>query len=197
MSTTWRTEQKANRRAEILRTAAELFAQRGYASVSTVELGEAVGMSGPALYKHFPSKEALLGELLIDASTHLSEGGRRIVEDGDPPVRTLDRLIGFHIGYTTTSPAVIRVQDRELAQLSPEANRTVRALQRSYVQDWDAVLARVRPELDSAERQIRVLGCFGLLNSTPYFAQAHTTQTVRVLTAMARDALRGSGTPAA
>ena len=46
-----------------MRASAHLFAERGYKNVSTIELGEAVGMSGPALYNYFPSKEALLCEL--------------------------------------------------------------------------------------------------------------------------------------
>ena len=58
--TTWRATQKANRRAELMASAARLFAERGFAAVSTADLGDAVGMSGPALYRHFASKEALL-----------------------------------------------------------------------------------------------------------------------------------------
>ena len=50
MTATWRATQKANRRAALMRASARLFAERGYKAVSTVELGEAVGMSGPALY---------------------------------------------------------------------------------------------------------------------------------------------------
>jgi AcrR family transcriptional regulator len=44
-----------NRRDQILATAAELFAQRGFHGVSVVELGKACGISGPALYRHFES----------------------------------------------------------------------------------------------------------------------------------------------
>ena len=62
-----------------MRSAARLFADRGFAAVSTVELGDTVGMSGPALYNYFPSKEALLAELLIDASRRLLAGCREIL----------------------------------------------------------------------------------------------------------------------
>lgn len=193
MTATWRATQKANRRAALMTAAAHLFAERGFAAVSTAELGEAVGMSGPALYKHFPSKDALLAAILRDASERLLAGCRAILAEGgwlDPdddqpiaddgrtgtrarvadPAGTLGRLIRFHVEFATTDPDVIRVQDRELPSLDPADNQAVRLLQREYVQLWDAVLAALRPDLDDGERQVRLLGTFGLLNSTPHSA---------------------------
>ena len=55
------------RRQQILDIAADLFAQRGFHGVSVADLGAACGISGPALYKHFPSKDAVLAEM--DAGT--------------------------------------------------------------------------------------------------------------------------------
>ena len=50
----------AVRRRELIAAAARLFAARGYYAVTVDDLGEALGISGPALYRHFPSKQALL-----------------------------------------------------------------------------------------------------------------------------------------
>src|SRR5690606_39711700 len=69
------------RRAEILRAAAELFAARGYHGVSIEDLGRAVGTSGPALYRHFPGKEALLGAMLLDISERLAAQGAERSEE--------------------------------------------------------------------------------------------------------------------
>ncbi|MEV8240407.1 TetR/AcrR family transcriptional regulator [Microbacterium testaceum] len=192
MTATWRATQKANRRASLMRSAAALFAERGFAAVSTVELGEAVGMSGPALYNYFPSKEALLAELLIDASRRLLEGGRALVSEAGTPDEVLSRLVRFHLDFATADPDTIRIQDRELAQLPADANHQVRSLQRQYVQEWDAVLASVRPELDAAERQTRLLGTFGLLNSTPHSADSSGDRAAAILAAMALRALMGA-----
>lgn len=170
MTATWRATQKANRRAALIRSAAHLFAERGFAAVSTGELGEAVGMSGPALYKHFPSKDALLAEILVDVSERLLAGGREILGSGHQPGETLERLIRFHLDFATSDPDVIRLQDRELPALVPEDNRRVRRLQREYVQSWDGPLAGLRPDLDGGERQVRLMATFGLLNSTPHSA---------------------------
>lgn len=48
------------RREQILATAAELFAHRGFNGVSINDIGAAVGISGPALYRHFASKDDLV-----------------------------------------------------------------------------------------------------------------------------------------
>ncbi|HEU4568500.1 MAG TPA: helix-turn-helix domain-containing protein, partial [Marmoricola sp.] len=61
----------AGRREQILDTAATMFAERGFHGVSVADLGAACGISGPALYKHVPSKEALLAEMLVSISERL------------------------------------------------------------------------------------------------------------------------------
>lgn len=192
MAATWRETQKANRRARLLESAAALFAARGFAAVTTVEIGEAVGLTGPALYRHFASKEAILAELLVDASERLLAGCRAILADasGDPDER-LAELIAFHIGFAVAAPDIIRIQDRELAGLPAEINQRVRTLQRTYVSEWDAVLAAARPELSSAERETRLLGTFGMLNSTPHSAAASGERAAGILAAMAHGALLG------
>lgn len=168
VTSTWRATQKANRRAELLHRAAGLFAVHGFAGVSTGDLGEAVGMSGPALYNYFPSKEALLAEILVDVSTRLLEGGREIREEGGDARVVLRRLLEFHVDFALADAAVIRVQDRELASLPTEASHEVRALQRQYVALWSEVLVELVPTAGAAERDTRLLAVFGLINSTPH-----------------------------
>ncbi|RPF21418.1 TetR/AcrR family transcriptional regulator [Myceligenerans xiligouense] len=66
------------RRRQILDTAADLFAARGFHGVSVGDIGAAVGISGPALYKHFTGKEDILGQCLLHASERLLEGARAL-----------------------------------------------------------------------------------------------------------------------
>ncbi len=172
-----------------MRASAHLFAERGYNAVSTVELGEAVGMSGPALYNYFPSKEALLCELLIDVSTRLLAGCLEIVGDERAPAETLEELIAFHVEFATTEPDIILLQDRELSSLPSDANRKVRRLQREYLREWQKVLVAIHPEIDEHEAQTRLLATVGLLNSTPHSAKASGARAAAILAAMASAAL--------
>ena len=64
------------RREQILDTAAALFAERGFHGVSIADLGAACGVSGPALYKHFRGKQAILSEMLVSISEELLREGR-------------------------------------------------------------------------------------------------------------------------
>jgi AcrR family transcriptional regulator len=191
MASTWRATQKANRRRSLMRSAAGLFAERGFAAVSTVELGDAVGMSGPALYNYFSSKEALLEALLVDASQHLLKGALEIVAESSTIDETFRRLVAFHLEFATSDPDIIRIQDRELAQLPATTNHHVRSLQRRYVQAWDEVLAVLRTDLTPDERQTRLLATFGLLNSTPFSARPTGAAAAEVLSEMATRALLG------
>src|SRR5688572_3146181 len=101
------------RRAEILAAAAELFARRGYHGASIGDLGRAVGLTGPALYRHFRGKEAVLAEMLLDISGRLRADGARRADDPDPD-RALDALLHGHIAFSLDNPALITVHEREL-----------------------------------------------------------------------------------
>lgn len=76
---TVREQRKAERRQQLLDAAASLFAERGFTSVRLEDLGAAVGISGPAVYRHFPNKEAVLVELMVGISEYLLDGGREVV----------------------------------------------------------------------------------------------------------------------
>ncbi len=88
-----------SRREQILAVAAQLFAKHGFHGVSIADLGAAVGVSGPALYRHFPGKEALLAELLVGISEHLLAGGRERAAASDDPREVLAALVGFQVAF--------------------------------------------------------------------------------------------------
>ena len=156
------------RREQILAVAAQLFARHGFHGVSIADLGAAVGVSGPALYRHFPGKEALLAELLVGISEHLLAGGQRIAATEPDPRRALAALVAFQADFARREPELIVVQDRDLANLPATAQRRVRRLQRTYVEIWVDTLRRIHPDLPADAARIAAHGAFGLLNSTPH-----------------------------
>ena len=111
-----------SRREQILATAADLFAARGFHGVSVAELGAACGISGPALYKHFPSKQAMLAEMLTSISEQLLAVGReRVAAAGGDPAAALRGLVDWHGEFATTQRPLIVVQDRVWASLPDDA----------------------------------------------------------------------------
>ncbi|WP_017541086.1 SACE_7040 family transcriptional regulator [Nocardiopsis halophila] len=159
-----------SRRAEILRAAAGLFAARGYHGVSIEDLGRAVGTTGPALYRHFPGKEALLAAMLLEVSERLAEQGEDVAASAAGPEEALEGLLRGHIAFALGEPALITVHDRELDNVPEPERRRIRRLQRGYAEGWVRVLALLRPGRAPQSLRAAVHAAFGLLNSTPHSA---------------------------
>ena len=178
------------RRAEILTAAAALFAQRGFHGVSIDDIGSAAGLSGPGIYRHFPGKEAVLAQMLLDISERLlDEGGRRASAAADAD-EALDALLRWHVSFALGQPDLITVQGRELANVPEPARRQIRRLQRLYVEEWVTVLSELSPDAAQASLRAAVHAMFGLLNSTPHSASELPAEAVaELLRTMARAAL--------
>src|SRR6478609_3480043 len=192
--TTQRGKAKENRRQALLSAAASLFAANGFNRVSLEDLGAAAGVSGPAVYRHFSGKQAVLAGLLVTVSQELLDGGRQVVERTADPMAALRQLVEFQVNFALGKPDVIRVQDRDLPNLSEQDQLAVRTLQRSYVEIWVDVLARIHPDTDVADLRMRAHATFGLINSTPHSVRSHgrrmASRTARpLLEAMAMAAL--------
>lgn len=178
------------RREQILAQAAELFAARGFHGVSVHDVGAACGISGPALYRHFESKEAMLAEMLVSISERLLQEGRRRAAEADDDRAALAALVGWHIDFALEHKALIVVQDRDWASLPEQARERVRSLQRGYVGLWVSALRRLRPEIDARVGRAAAHAVFGLLNSTPHSARLREDRMRELLSAMAWDALQ-------
>jgi AcrR family transcriptional regulator len=162
---------RPSRREQILQAAAQLFAERGSRAVGVDDVGAAVGVTGPAIYKHFASKDAMLAEMLLRISETLLEGGsERAAAAGDDPAAQVRALIAFQVEFALDNPALITVQDRDLGSLADDDAAQVRRLQRRYVEVWVGVLARLHPGADAATCRARAHAIFGLINSTPHSA---------------------------
>ncbi|MFF9620068.1 TetR/AcrR family transcriptional regulator [Streptomyces griseosporeus] len=182
------------RREQILKEAARLFADRGFHGVGVDEIGAAVGISGPGLYRHFPGKDAMLAELLVGISGRLLTGAkRRLAEaDGETSSQILDSLIEGHIDFALDDRPLITLHDRELDRLRDSDRKLVRQLQRQYVELWVQVVREVYPGLAEPAARSAVHSVFGLLNSTPHLGRAGTLPgrgtTAALLHRMARGA---------
>jgi AcrR family transcriptional regulator len=177
------------RREQIIDTAAELFAARGFHGVSIADLGAACGISGPAIYKHFASKDAVLAEMLVSISEELLRVGRERVAAHDDAAGALRALVDWHTDFALRQRALIVVQDRDWESLPDDAREQVRSLQRAYVDLWAEQLRRLHPgtALDRARAMAHV--AFGLLNSTPHSVLLPEAAMREMLSSMALAAL--------
>jgi AcrR family transcriptional regulator len=179
----------STRREQILAAAAELFARHGFHGVGIDEIGAAVGVSGPALYRHFRSKDAMLGEMLTSISEVLLDGGQVRQERTDDPTHLLGELIGFHVDFALDNPALITVQERNLGNLTEPDRRRVRGLQRRYVEVWVEAIIATTPHLAEPTARAAAHAVFGLINSTPHSRHLGRDGMATMLREMASGAL--------
>lgn len=186
---TRREQLKLQRRAQLMDAGARLIADRGFLGMRLDDLGAAVGISGPAVYRHFPNKEALLVELLVGVSQRLLDGGKAVVARTESAPEALAGLVDFHLDFALGEPELIRIQDRDLDNVPSGPRRELRRTQRQYVEIWVAVLREVHPELPEETARVQAHAGFGLMNSTPHSATNATATRARpVLRRMALSA---------
>src|ERR687892_630363 len=87
------------RRLELIAAAARLFATRGYYAVTVDDLGEALGISGPALYRHFPSKQALLVAVFDQVIEQQREQLREVLAEATDPAGALEAMVQLHVRF--------------------------------------------------------------------------------------------------
>ncbi|MFB7930955.1 MULTISPECIES: SACE_7040 family transcriptional regulator [unclassified Streptomyces] len=190
------------RREQILKEAARLFAERGFHGVGVDEIGAAVGISGPGLYRHFAGKDAMLAELLVGISGQLLTGAKRRLSEAEADGGVgagvvLDSLIEGHIDFALDDRPLITLHDRELDRLRDSDRKMVRQLQRQYVELWVGVVREVYPGLAEPAARSAVHSVFGLLNSTPHLGRAGALAgrgaVAELLHRMARGAFAAAG----
>ena len=178
----------STRRDQILAAAAELFARHGFHGVGIDEIGAAVGVSGPALYRHFRSKDAMLGEMLTSISEELLAGGEER-RDATEPAGMLAALVRFQVDFALDNPALITVQERNLGNLTEPDRRRVRALQRRYVEVWVQAIRDTDAAIEEPTARAAAHAVFGLINSTPHSRHLGRAGMAAMLCEMALGAL--------
>lgn len=115
-----RTEPSSERREQILSIAARLIARQGYSATTVRDIADEAGILSGSLYHHFPSKEAILQEILRAFLTGLRESFAAIVAEELSPRETVDRLIGHAFHTIETQPDQVALYQNELSFLGSQ-----------------------------------------------------------------------------
>lgn len=169
------------RREQLLEAAAHLFADRGFHAVGIDDIGAAAGISGPGVYRHFPSKAALLEALCDRAMTRMLDGARGIPAAHADPHAALEALVDLHVTFAVEQRALIGVWVREARALSDDVRRSLRRRMRAYEQPWHQVLSQLRDDLDAAEVAVVTGSTLAMLNGTAFTSPAVEAERLEVL----------------
>jgi len=121
--------------AELVQAALALAAERHPLGISTTDLARAVGITQGAVFRHFPSKDAIWLAVLTWVSEQLMGSMREAARGGDAvnPLETLQAVFIAHVEFIVAHPGVPRVVFQELQHSQETALKlSVRALMQQH-----------------------------------------------------------------
>ncbi|MBJ7519821.1 MAG: TetR/AcrR family transcriptional regulator [Solirubrobacteraceae bacterium] len=154
------------RTRKILDAATRLFYERGFDAVGVDELGEAAGVSGPAIYRHFAGKDEILSTLFDEAMDRLL---LLVPVPTDDPFHDLEALVRAQAEFSLTDSALVSIYAREDRSLASDARRRLARRQRQHVDRWVEVLSRCYPDRATSELVTAAFATIGLLLSAAYW----------------------------
>lgn len=167
------------RRRQILMTVAgELLNQKAFEAVTVEEICAEAGISGPALYRHFPNKQALLVAILEEPLEELLGFARATAAETEDPGEAIKKMIEFHLQNMLRSGGGTIAFTRNEYSLPEDQRRRLRKLMRLYVEEWVDVLAALRSDLSDGQLRVVAHGLFGMMNSTKQFHSGLDTETI-------------------
>jgi AcrR family transcriptional regulator len=174
----------------ILTVAMRLFRERGYAGVSIDDIGEAAGIAGPSVYRHFRSKEAVLVAGFHRGYEQIVASAHKALASSNDPREALERLIDSYVQRAIQNADIVAVYMTESRALPAELQLSARREQRSYVDQWLDVLGGVRPDLSQPRARVMIHSTIGLINAGGQNPMGLPEQRLRqILSAMASSAL--------
>lgn len=162
--------------------AADLVARNGFTAVSMEDIGDAVGITASAIYRHYDSKSAVLVAMFDRVVDRLLGDGQAIAASRTPdPAEALARLVEGHIDFVINDRDVAQVYFREIAQVPVADRRRLRRNQRLYVEEWVLLLTELRPALDDAAARALVHAAIGVIQSTLWYSAGLQEDRLRSL----------------
>lgn len=146
---------RTSRRDQLITAASTLFQERGFHEISMEDIGAAAGISGPSVYRHFPSKAALFVAAATRLAERLEMGRRQVAEEATNETEALHGLAASYVDIMLTSADLMTV-GRQVNALSAAEQNELRRVQRDYVEEWVRLLCTVRPALGTSEGRIVV-----------------------------------------
>lgn len=144
------------RKAEIVETAIRLAAEVGPDRLTTQQLAAEIGITQPAIFRHFPSKGDIWQAVGERISTFLSAGAETAPDLADPPEARLVQLVRRHLTFIRTNPAIPAILfSRELHAENDTLRRLFERVMQNRQQVFRAVIeqgiaaGRFRADLDT------------------------------------------------
>jgi TetR/AcrR family transcriptional regulator len=150
-----------NRKAEIIAACLDLADRMGPDRMTTNDIAQAVGLSQPGIFRHFPTKQALWLAVAEDVSRRLNAAWDHALAQADTPEARLRALIFAQLQQISATPALPMVlHSRELNIDNPALRDAFRTKLAAFQGHLVAALtqmqreARLRPSLSPADAAV-------------------------------------------
>jgi AcrR family transcriptional regulator len=154
------------RERQILDAAAALFYGKGFHGVGVDEIGQRVGISGPALYRHFTGKDQILASLFSETMDELIAATAVVYTDPD---RDLERLVRHHVDFALEQRHLVNVYQREEKSLVEPWRTHFQRRQRIYASRWEDALRRCFPSASDGRIAASAQAAIGMIHSVAHW----------------------------
>jgi len=152
------------RRDKLMRAAARVFAERGFAGTSMRDLAKASGTSLSGMYYYVKSKDDLLFQIQKACFEQVTLGARGAVSAERDAQARLAAFVRHHIRFFAAHMAEMKVLAHEAESLSGAMLSQIRALKRGYVDFLQSLLAELDGESAQPLRHVAAYTLFGMMN---------------------------------
>lgn len=153
------------RRAVTVDTVVELAAEQNPSDITTSAIAKRMGLTQGALFRHFPSKDAILQAVMEWVAEQLLSRADTAAQAASSPLAALEAVFLTHIEFVVRHPGVPRILFGELQRAEETApKRLVQTIIRRYgdrlrrLVDEGKALGELDPELDTEAAAILFIG---------------------------------------
>jgi AcrR family transcriptional regulator len=131
------------RHAELLKIAAELFAERGYAATTVRSIGQAAGMLSGSLYHHFESKESMIDEILWSFIDRTLAAYEQVLAEELSPRLSFEQLLRVSLDSVVVDRSAILIYQNEARFLAEHPRFSyLREAHSRFESIWTGVVQR-------------------------------------------------------
>lgn len=155
-------------KAAIIDAAAEVFAEKKFRNTNIIEIGNACNASKSRLYHYYPSKEAMLFEMLQEHVTALVNEATSVFEQAMPIEARFAAYIRLHINYYLDNRAKHAVLLNDIENLPEEQHKEIRKLESRLVELMTKLLKELNPALfkKTHAAKTHAMLIYGMMNWT-------------------------------
>jgi AcrR family transcriptional regulator len=163
------TADEPNRRADIVRAAGRLFAEKGYAATTIRDIAKAVDMQSGSPFYHFKTKHDMLRAVVLEGIAAINDAVIKAANSGGTPRATFEAMLRAHLDQLLGSAGrdFAATLLHESRHLDPEVLAEVTALKDRYEAMWQKALKDLkRAGLIADDSAVTRLFLMGALNWT-------------------------------